>query len=104
MLAAPIDAGVSVKAVLSCYSASPSTFEQSVTAAVQKLAGHMSQTVQIAQGSHSRDPGSEQWRAALRSRAVVDGAVALIIVQDRCTRGDAMMVLQRGPHERPAAS
>lgn len=96
VLTAPIDAGATAKAALSCYSTSQAAFDQSVTEAVQELAGSMSRTVQIALGSHSRDTGSEQWRAALKSRAVVDGAVALIIVQDRCSRAEAMMILQRG--------
>lgn len=95
VLAVPIDVGVPVRAALSCYSASQSTFEQSVVEAMQELAGSLSRIVQIALGSHSRDLGSEQWRAALKSRAVVDGAVALIIVQDQCSRAEAMMVLQR---------
>jgi hypothetical protein len=56
----------------------------------------MSQIVQIALGGHYRELGSEKWRAALKYRAVVDGAVALIISQDRCSRAEALSVLQRG--------
>jgi hypothetical protein len=96
VLAAPIDAGIPVKASLSCYSASPSAFEPSVIEAVQELARSMSQTVQIALRRPSRDAGSEKWRAALKSRAVVDGAVAVLISQDGSSRGEALSVLQRG--------
>ncbi|MGM9473508.1 GAF domain-containing protein [Pseudarthrobacter sp. YS3] len=96
VLATPIHAGDSVRAALSCYSAFQNTFEQSVIDAVEELAGSMSRTVQVALGSHSRDLESEQWRASLRSRAVVDGAVALIIVQDRCSRVEALTALHQG--------
>lgn len=96
MLAAPIEAGIPVKAALSCYSASPSAFEPPIIEAVQELARSMSHTVQIALGKPRRDVGSEKWSAALKSRAVVDSAVALIISQDGCSRAEAIMVLQRG--------
>lgn len=96
VLAVPIGAYDSVKAVLSCYFSSQHTLEPTIIDAVQELAVSMSLTVQLALNTHSRDLASEEWRAALQSRAVVDGAVALIMIQDRCSRAEALMYLHQG--------
>ncbi|WP_258804325.1 GAF and ANTAR domain-containing protein [Pseudarthrobacter sp. NS4] len=86
----------SVKGVLSCYSSSQHTLEPTIIDAVKELAVSMSRAVQLALNTHSRERASEEWHAALQSRAVVDGAVALIMIQDRCSRAEALMYLHQG--------
>lgn len=96
VLAIRIGAYDSLKGVLSCYSSSEHTLEPTIIDAVTELAGSLSRAVQLALNTHSRDLTSEEWDAALKSRAVVDGAVALIMIQDRCSRAEALMYLHRG--------
>lgn len=96
VLAVPIGAHDSVKAVLSCYSSAQDTLEPTIIDAITELAESMSRTVQLALNTPPRDLASEEWRAALQSRAVVDGAVALIMIQDRCSRAEALMYLHHG--------
>lgn len=82
--------------VLSCYSTSETTFDGTTVDAAREIAASMSRTVQIALSNGPEDVISDVWRTALQSRAVVDGAVALIMGQDRCTRAEALIRLQRG--------
>lgn len=96
VLAVSMAVSDSVEAVLSCYSSSSEAFDGAAIHAVQETALSVSRALQMASSADSGAPASEKWRAALQSRAVVDGAVALIMVQERCSRAEALILLYRG--------
>jgi hypothetical protein len=54
----------------------------------------ISTILRIALRLHAPQPYPEHLRSALRSRAVVDAAVSLIMLQNRCGRDHAMELLQ----------
>jgi AmiR/NasT family two-component response regulator len=54
----------------------------------------MSRVLRIALRLHGADVHPEHLRAALKSRAVVDAAVSLIMAQQRGGRDDALAILQ----------
>ena len=95
VLAVSMAVSDSVDAVLSCYSSSSEAFDDAVIHAVQETALSVSRALQTAL-SDPRGLTSEKWRTALQSRAVVDGAVALIMAQERCSRAEALILLYRG--------
>lgn len=96
ILAVPVAESPSAGFVLTCYSTSETAFDGTTVEAVREIAVSMSRTVQIALSNNSNDLISDAWRAALQSRAVVDGAVALIMGQDRCNRAEALILLHQG--------
>lgn len=96
LLAVPVVESPSAGFVLSCYSTSETVFDDATVDAVREIAASMSRTIQIALSTDPDKPTSDAWRAALQSRAVVDGAVALIMGQDRCTRAEALILLHQG--------
>lgn len=98
VLAVPLAINDSARAVLSCYSTSGNTFDDAVIKAVQETSVSLSRALQMALITDPRDLASEKWRAVLQSRAVVDGAVALIMVQERCSRAEALILLRREAH------
>ncbi|SKC10121.1 Response regulator with putative antiterminator output domain [Arthrobacter sp. 49Tsu3.1M3] len=94
VLAVPIGAEPPARAALNCYSKVPGSFDESLVAAVRQHAGSMSPILRLALRIHLPEPYPEHLRSALRSRAVVDAAIALIMVQNRCGRDQAMGILQ----------
>jgi GAF domain-containing protein len=96
VLAVPVGGIPSVGFVLTCYSTSETVFDDATVDAVREIAASMSRTVQLALSDGPHRPASDGWRAALQSRAVVDGAVALIMGQDGCTRAEALILLRQG--------
>ncbi|BAS06805.1 hypothetical protein AHiyo4_02270 [Arthrobacter sp. Hiyo4] len=61
--------------------------------AIEEHAASLSRILRLAIRVHPSDPYPEHLRSALRSRAVVDSAVALIMVQNRCSHETAVKLL-----------
>jgi GAF domain-containing protein len=94
VLAVPITADPSSRAALNCYSRLTGTFDDDTIAAVLQHAASISTILRLALRLHAPEPYPEHLRSALRSRAVVDAAVSLIMLQNRCGRDHAMELLQ----------
>ncbi|MCT9625984.1 GAF and ANTAR domain-containing protein [Pseudarthrobacter equi] len=93
VLAVPIATRDSAQAALNCYSLQLDTFGPETVSAVEEHAASISRILQLALRLHSADPYPEHLRAALESRAVVDAAVALIMLQNNCSRDVALEIL-----------
>ena len=94
VLAVPIEAGGSSRAALNCYAPGPGAFDDVTVRAVQEHSALVSKTLRLALRLHVPEPYPEHLRLALRSRAVVDAAVSLVMLQNRCGRDRAMELLQ----------
>lgn len=95
VLAVPIAAGPGSAAALNCYSRTPGMFDGATVARVEQHARSISRILRLALRVYPREVYPEHLRSVLKSRAVVDAAVALIMVQNRCGRDQSMELLQR---------
>jgi hypothetical protein len=94
VLAVPIATDPSSRAALNCYARLPGTFDQDTVAAVEQHVASISTILRLALRLHAPEPYPGHLRSALRSRAVVDAALSLIMLQNRCGRDHAMELLQ----------
>lgn len=94
VLAVPITADPGSAAALNCYSRVPGTFDPATTARVEQHAASISRILRLALRVYPHEIYPEHLRSALKSRAIIDAAVSLIMVQNRCSRDQAMELLQ----------
>ncbi|TNB69987.1 GAF and ANTAR domain-containing protein [Arthrobacter sp. BB-1] len=94
VLAVPILTDASSRAGLNCYAHSVSAFSEETVALLEQHAASMSRILRIALRLHGAEVHPEHLRAALKSRAVVDAAVALIMLQHRGGRDGAVEILR----------
>ncbi|WP_258803447.1 GAF and ANTAR domain-containing protein [Pseudarthrobacter sp. NS4] len=94
MLAVPIPAGSSSKAALNCYAQEAHAFDQDSMGIIEEHAASLSRILRLALRVHAPGAYPDHLRDALKSRAVVDGAVSLIMLQHRGGRDGALELLQ----------
>lgn len=93
ILAVPVEAGNGTRAALNCYARDPGTMDERFIAAVEAFAGSISRILRLALGFHLPAIAGADLGPELRARGLVDGAVAVIMVQDKCSRADAFAQL-----------
>ncbi|MEC5190041.1 MULTISPECIES: GAF and ANTAR domain-containing protein [unclassified Arthrobacter] len=93
VLAVPIATDPGAGAALNCYARSKGVFDPATVAAVERHAASISRILRLASRVHPPEIYPEHLRSALKSRAIVDAAVALIMIQNRCSRERAMELL-----------
>lgn len=93
VLAVPIATDPGSAAALNCYARTTDVFKQDTVARVELHAASISKILRLAVRVHPPEIYPEQLRSALKSRAVIDAAVSLIMVQNRCGRDQAMELL-----------
>jgi GAF domain-containing protein len=93
VLAVPIPSDDGFRSALNCYSTQSGTFGPDTVAAVEEHAASLSRILRLAMRMHTPEPYPEHLRSALRSRATVDSAVALIMLHNRCSRDAAVELL-----------
>lgn len=93
VLAVPIESEEASPAALNCYALTLGVFDEATVAAVEAHAVSISKTLRLALRLHVHTNVSEGLQSALHSRAVVDAAVSLIMVQNLCSRQQAMDLL-----------
>lgn len=93
ILAVPIPTDNGSRAALNCYSTVRHTFDAATVSAVEEHAAALSKILRLAIRVHPSDPYPEHLRSALRSRAIVNSAVSLIMVQNRCGHETAARLL-----------
>lgn len=93
VLAVPIPTDSSARAALNCYARTTGAFEPDLIEVVQRHAGSISRILRLAIRLHAPDVYPEHLRAALKSRAVVDAAVSLIMLQSHNGRNNAVELL-----------
>jgi GAF domain-containing protein len=94
VLAVPIPSDNGSRSALNCYSTHTGAFGPDTVAAVEEHAYSLSRILRLAMRVHAAEPYPEHLRSALRSRAIVDSAVSLIMVHNRCSRDAAVELLQ----------
>jgi GAF domain-containing protein len=103
VLAVPVDAGEEASAALNCYSSQASAFGPDTVAGVEWYAQSLSRPLRLALLVHpSPEPPSypEELRLALRSRATVDAALALVMAHTRSSREAAIILLEEAARTR----
>jgi hypothetical protein len=80
-------------AALNCYARTSGVFDSLTVAEVERHAAAISRILRLALRVHPPETYPEHLRSALKSRAVIDAAVALIMVQNRCSREQSMELL-----------
>lgn len=96
VLAVPIDAGREASAALNCYGYRTSAFSPETVASIEEHAQSISRILRIALRVHpALDPEAypDKLREALRSRATIDAALALVMVHTRSSRDAAISLL-----------
>jgi GAF domain-containing protein len=94
ILAVPIPTDPFSHAGLNCYANTVGAFNQETVALLGQHAAAMSRVLRIALRLHGTEIHPDHLRAALKSRAVVDAAVSLIMLQQHGGREGALEVLQ----------
>lgn len=94
ILAVPIPTEPFSRAGLNCYASMAGAFTEETVVLLEQHAASMSRVLRIALRLHGADVHPEHLRAALKSRAVVDAAVSLIMLQQHGGRDDALEILQ----------
>ena len=94
MLAVPIPSDASSRAGLNCYAKTINAFDEETVVLLEQHAASMSRVLRIALRLHGADVHPEHLRAALKSRAIVDAAVSLIMLQHRGGRDGALEILR----------
>jgi GAF domain-containing protein len=94
VLAVPIPTDAFSHAGLNCYAGTVGAFTAETVGLLEQHAAAMSRVLRIALRLHGTDIHPEHLRAALTSRAVVDAAVSLIMLQQHGGREDALQILQ----------
>ncbi|MET3175121.1 UNVERIFIED_ORG: hypothetical protein ABIB52_002983 [Arthrobacter sp. UYCu721] len=94
ILAVPIPTDNGSRSALNCYSTQLNTFGPETVADIDEHAASLSRILRLAIRVHPSDPYREHLRPALRSRAIVDSAMALIMVQNRCSHETAVKLLR----------
>jgi GAF domain-containing protein len=103
VLAVPVDAGEEASAALNCYSSQASAFGPDTVAGVEWYAQSLSRPLRLALLVHpSPEPPSypEELRLALRSRATMDAALALVMAHTRSSREAAITLLEEAARTR----
>lgn len=94
VLAVPIPTDSTAKAALNCYAHATTVFTPNMVASIEKHAASLSRILRLALRVHPADRYPDDLRAVMKSRAVVDAAVALVMLQNRLSREAAMTLLQ----------
>ncbi|WP_245702664.1 GAF and ANTAR domain-containing protein [Arthrobacter subterraneus] len=94
VLAVPIPTDSTAKAALNCYAPDTTVFTVNMVASIEKHAVSLSRILRLALRVHPADHYPDDLRAVMKSRAVVDAAIALVMVQNRLSREAAMTLLQ----------
>jgi GAF domain-containing protein len=89
ILAVPIEAGGSTQAALNCYARDPSTMDDAFVCAVEAFAGSISRILRLALRFHLPAIAGADLGPELRTRGLVDAAVAVIMVRATCSRAEA---------------
>lgn len=93
VLAVPIRTDPGAAAALNCYARSTDAFDAATISSVEEHTDSISRILRLALRVHPAEIYPERLRSALKSRAVIDAAVSLIMVQNRSSRDQAMELL-----------
>lgn len=103
VFAVPIDAGNGASAALNCYGHRPSEFDAETVTSIRDHATSISRMLRIALRFHptmERPEYPEGLREALRSRTMIDAALALVMLHTRSNRESAISLLHEAARTR----
>jgi GAF domain-containing protein len=99
-LCLPLAAGGSTIGVLNLYSRVPCAFGPGDVERAGEFAGHASGALAVASRLAAYTALTDQLRASLVSRAVIDQALGVIMGQKRCTQAEAFAILRTASQKR----
>ncbi|YCK79766.1 GAF and ANTAR domain-containing protein (plasmid) [Arthrobacter sp. D3-18] len=95
ILAVPVPLDETANAALNCYARSPNVFNPELIELAEAQARKLSPVLRSALGTRPIEGNKEDLHHLLQSRAAVDAAIALIMVQNRCSRTMALTLIHR---------
>jgi putative methionine-R-sulfoxide reductase with GAF domain len=96
----PLAVGGEVVAALNLYSDRPHAFSAPDTDMAKALAEHCSSALEVLVRHIDQQAVGDQLLETLRSRAVIDQALGIVMAQQRCTASAALEILRRGSQQR----
>lgn len=99
-LSLPIAAHTHTAGALNLYAPAPDAFADSDLAAIRSLADQATGSIALAQRITDAEEFAADLQAAMRSRAVIDQAVGVIMGQQRCTAEKAFETLRTASQHR----
>lgn len=100
VLSLPLDGGDQAVGALNLYSRSTHAFGEREQVAAQRFADEASRALSLAVRLVQHVELTEQLRAAMTSRAVIDQAMGIIMGQNRCGADEAFAVLRAASQHR----
>ncbi|WP_250444053.1 GAF and ANTAR domain-containing protein [Actinotalea sp. C106] len=101
-LAVPLGGHDRATGALNMYSEEPGTFDAATIAVARRFAGEAARALRLAVRLAQQAELTEQLETALRSRAVIDQAIGVIMAQSRCGPEAAFEVLRTASQHRNA--
>lgn len=96
----PLAVDGEVVAALNFYSSTPHGFSEPDSELGKALAAHCSAALDVLVRHIDQKAVGDQLLETLRSRAVIDQAVGIVMAQQRCTASAALEILRRGSQQR----
>ena len=94
VLAVPLRSEPGSGAALNCYAKEKGKFDRTLVNAVARHADLISKTLRLALRLHVPNGAAAHLHAALQSRAIVDAAVSLVMLHNRCSHDNALNLLR----------
>jgi GAF domain-containing protein len=99
-LSLPLTAQGALVGALNLYSPSPAFFTETQTQQARRIASEASVAVGIAARLAAQALLTDQLRASLATRSVIDQALGVIMAEQRCTAEEAFAILRTASHHR----
>jgi GAF domain-containing protein len=99
-LSLPLTAQGALVGALNLYSPRPAFFTETQTQQARRIAGEASVAVGIAARLAAQAILTDQLRASLATRSVIDQALGVIMAEQRCTAEEAFAILRTASHHR----
>lgn len=100
ILAIPMELAGGAEAVINLYAERPGSLSPSDIATARNFVANASKSLQLALRLATLRGTSDDLAAAMKSRAMIDMAVGVIMVQNRCTHEEAIHELTRSSSDR----
>ncbi|MFJ8803432.1 GAF and ANTAR domain-containing protein [Streptomyces sp. NPDC102487] len=99
-LSLPIADRAATVGALNLYAGPPHAFERTDLTVLRSLAGQATGAIRLAQRLADTQAFAEQMRAAMKSRAVIDQALGMVMAQRRCAADEAFKILRTASQHR----
>lgn len=99
-LAVPVPIDTGARAALNFYSSLPHAFDDAAVEMANEMARRAVRAIGLVSWLVEQERHSEQLRAAVGSRSVIDQALGIIMAQNRCDADEAFQIVRKASHNR----